>query len=94
MSKNKHLDQSAWAFGTEVITLDAGGAGQGSDVDCRQVKVMAEASKTAYVGNSSSVDNTYPVLPNTAYLPIEVNNTSLLYFSGTAGDKIYLIYLQ
>ena len=79
------------SFGSQSLTIPAGQVVQGSDQECRSVIIIPEASKTVYIGNSSSVANTYPVLP-AGGIELAIDNTNKLYFFGTASDKVFLIW--
>ena len=80
------------SFGTEVITLVAD-AGQGADQDCREVVIWQEAGKTVKIGNSAVNAAAGPVLNDSEeYLVLPISNTNKLYFSGTTGDNVYLLW--
>ncbi len=96
------------AGGSEEITLDGSGLGQGADVPCRKVFITQPYSNTAgtrvNVGIAAAVDlgieiplgssatATGPQQPG----PLEINiaNTNLLYFFGTATEVVSLLYLK
>ena len=83
------------AFGTEVVTLDATGAGQGGDQECREVIIWVEEAKEVNFGNSAVNAASGPLLPDgvsTIPLRFPLINTNLLFFDGTTGDKVNMIW--
>ena len=94
--------------GAERITLDAGGLGQGADVPCRKVFITQPFANTlvARVNVSAAASDvlgidipcgstaaaTGPRQPSV--LELNVSNTNLLYFVGTVGDFVDLVYLK
>lgn len=82
-------------FGTEVITLDSDGLGQGSDQGCRSITILVEEAKDVTFGESVLAAASGVPLPNgvsTHPLELPVSNTNKLYFKGTAADKVFLIW--
>jgi hypothetical protein len=82
-------------FGIEVITLDSDGEGQGSDQPCREITIMVEEAKDVKLGNTAVIAAAGVPLPDgvaTIPLRLPVSNTNLLFFDGTAADKVYLIW--
>ncbi len=79
-------------FGVETITL-VDSAGQGSNQSCREVTVWPETGESIKIGESAAVAATGPLLNDTeAYLRIPISNTNKLYFGGTTGKKVYLLW--
>ena len=94
--------------GSEEITLDGSGLGQGADQPCRKVYITQPYTNTAgarvNVGIAAAVDlgieiplgssatATGPQQPG----PLEINvaNTNLLYFFGTTTEAISVLYLK
>jgi hypothetical protein len=83
------------SFGTEVITLDSDGEGQGADQECREVIIWVEEAKDVNIGNSDVNAASGPLLPDGVTnhpLPLAISNTNLLFFDGTAADKVNLLW--
>jgi len=83
------------AFGTEVIVLDSDGEGQGSDQECREVTIWVEEAKDVNMGNSAINAASGPLLPNGVSnhpIVLAISNTNLLFFDGTAADKVNIIW--
>jgi len=96
------------AGGAERITLDAGGLGQGSDQPCRKVYITQPYDNTLVarvnVGAAASAvlgidiphgGDTVATAPlSVGPLELNVSNTNLLYFFGTAADVVDVLYLE
>jgi hypothetical protein len=83
------------AFDVEVITLDSDGVGQGADQECREVILWPEEGKDVMIGGSVASAAAGPVLPDGVSnhpITLPISNTNLLYFKGTAADKVNLIW--
>jgi hypothetical protein len=83
------------SFDVEVVVLDAGGEGQGADQDCREVIIWPEEGKDVMIGGSVASAAAGPILPDgvtTHPIVLSISNTNLLYFKGTAADKVNLIW--
>jgi len=78
------------AFGVEVVTL-ADDVGQGGDQECREVIIWPETGKSVSIGESASAAASGPVLPAGA-ITIPISNTNKLYFNGTTGDDVYILW--
>jgi len=94
--------------GSERITLDGNGLGQGADVPCRKVfitqpygntlvaRVNVDAVASAVLGidipHGGSTVATAPL--SVGPLVLNVSNTNLLYFFGTAQDSVDIMYLK
>ena len=94
--------------GAERITLDAGGLGQGANVPCRKVFITQPLANTLVarvnvgaaasdvlgieVPCGSTAAATGPRQPGA--LELNVSNTNLLYFIGTAADVVDIMYLK
>jgi hypothetical protein len=79
------------SFGTQTLTIPAGTVIQGTAQNCREVIIIPETSKTVYIGNSSSVANTDPVLP-AGGVTLAIDNVDKLFFKGTSQDKVWIIW--
>lgn len=77
--------------GTFVLTI-ADGVIVGGNVPCSGCWVKAEATKTVYINIGSAAANTNPIMDN-SFIFLPVSNLNKLYFAGTNGDKVYIIYV-
>lgn len=83
------------SFDVEVITLDGDGLGQGADQDCREVTVWVEEGKDVGIGGSAASAVAGPLLPDgvsTIPIVLAISNTNKLFFDGTTGDKVNIIW--
>lgn len=81
-------------IGTELIVI-AGGVGQGADQPCREAIVWCEVSKTVTIGGSTAEAAAGPPLPGGANphpIVIPVSNTNRIFFAGTNGDDVYILW--
>jgi len=83
-------DVVSGAFGVEVVAL-ADSVGQGADQQCREVTIWPEASKSIKLGSSAVTAAAGVILPAGA-ITIPISNTNLLFFNGTTGDDVYIIW--
>jgi len=108
--KTAGLDSNAVsdAGGSEEIVLDADGLGQGADQPCRKVYITQPYTNTAgtrvnigieaaadlgvEIPLGSSATATGPQQPGP--MVINIANTNLLYFFGTATETISIMYLK
>lgn len=79
-------------FGVEVITLDGSGLGRGADQPCRELYVWPETGKAMRMGESALAAASGVVLPEAHPVQIPLSNTNKLYFDGTTGDYVYIIW--
>jgi hypothetical protein len=83
------------AFDVEVITLDSDGLGQGADQECREVIIWVEEAKDVRIGGSDATAVAGPLLPDGVTnhpIRLPISNTNMLFFDGTTGDLINLIW--
>jgi hypothetical protein len=74
----------------QTLTLDGDGYIQGGDVECRWAIIKVEA--VTYVGDASDVAATdFPLASTDLPLKVQIANTEVLHFKGTATKKVYLI---
>lgn len=88
-------DVVSGGFGIEVITLDGSGEGQGADQPCREITILVEEGKDVLLGNTALIAAAGVPLPDgvtTVPLVLPLSNTNLLFFDGTATEKVYLIW--
>ncbi len=79
-------------FGVEVLTF-VDNAAQGADQPCREVIIWQNAGKTVKIGETAAAAASGPALNDSeAYLRLPISNTNLLYFGGTTGEKINLLW--
>ena len=79
-------------FDGEVVTI-AGNVGQGADQDCREVQIWIPVSDVVRIGGSAASAVTGPILPTeTSPLRIAISNTNKLFFNGTNGDLVNIIW--
>lgn len=78
------------AFGTEVITI-ALTVGQGADQPCREVVIWPDSQVSVKMGESVVAAAAGPTLAS-GYLVLPISNTNKLYFSGTNGNKVNLLW--
>lgn len=81
-------------FGTEVITLVAS-VGQGSNQPCREVIILVAEGKDMLLGEDASAAAAGVPLPDgvtTHPIRLPISNTNKLFFNGTTGEKVYLIW--
>ncbi len=80
------------AFGVEILTFVASAA-QGANQPCREVIIWQNAGKTVKIGETAAVAASGPALnDNEQYLRIPISNTNLLFFGGTTGEKVNLLW--
>ncbi len=75
----------------------SGGVGRGSttSVPCRKTYIAAGLGDTVYVNVGSTVGTTGFLLPQEPdYLVLEVSDLSAIYFKGTDGGKVNILYLS
>jgi len=96
------------AGGAERITLDDDGVGQGANQPCRKVYItqpydntlVARVNVGAAASASLGIDiphggDTVATAPlSVGPLELNVANTNLLYFFGTAADVVDILYLK
>jgi hypothetical protein len=78
-------------FGVELVTLDGSGLGQGADQDCREITVWPERLKLVAMGETALAAASGVILPE-APIPVPLSNTSKLFFDGTIGDVVYILW--
>ncbi len=79
-------------FGVEVLTF-VDSAAQGANQPCREVIIWQNAGKTVKIGETAAVAASGPALNDSeAYLRLPISNTNLLYFGGTTGEKVNLLW--
>ncbi len=79
-------------FGVEILTFVASAA-QGSNQPCREVIIWQNSGKTVKIGETAAVAASGPALnDNEQYLRIPISNTNLLFFGGTTGEKVNLLW--
>ncbi|KKL70210.1 hypothetical protein LCGC14_2107210 [marine sediment metagenome] len=79
-------------FGVEILTF-VDNAAQGADQECREVIIWQNAGKTVKIGETAAVAASGPALNDSeAYLRIPISNTNLLFFGGTTGKKVNLLW--
>ncbi len=79
-------------FGVEVLTF-VDSAAQGADQPCREVIIWQNAGKTVKIGETAAAAASGPALNDSeAYLRLPISNTNLLYFGGTTGEKVNLLW--
>jgi len=80
------------SFGVEILTFVASAA-QGADQPCREVIIWQNSGKTVKIGETAAVAASGPALnDNEQYLRIPISNTNLLFFGGTTGEKVNLLW--
>ena len=86
------------SFGVEILTFVASAA-QGADQPCREVIIWQNFGKTVKIGETAAVAASGPALPLSSgtagseqYLRIPISNTNKLFFSGTTGEKVNLLW--
>lgn len=82
------------SFGTEVITLSSS-VGQGSDQPCREVIILVQEGKDMKLGESAAAAASGVPLPDgvtTSPIVLAISNTNKLYFNGSTGEEVYLIW--
>lgn len=80
------------AFGVEILTFVASAA-QGANQPCREVIIWQNSGKTVKIGHTAAAAASGPALnDNEQYLRIPISNTNLLFFSGTTGEKVNLLW--
>lgn len=86
----KKSDIASSELTVQTLTLDGSGYAVGADIECRWVIIKVSAN--TYLGDSSAVDNTdVPLVSTDIPLRLNVANTEILHFYGTAAQKVYLI---
>ncbi len=79
-------------FGVEVLTFVASAA-QGANQPCREVIIWQNAGKTVKIGETAAAAASGPALNDSeAYLRLPISNTNLLFFGGTTGEKVNLLW--
>ena len=79
-------------FGVEVLTF-VDSAAQGADQPCREVIIWQNAGKTVKIGETAAAAASGPALNDSeAYLRLPISNTNLLFFGGTTGEKVNLLW--
>jgi hypothetical protein len=74
----------------QTLTLNGDGYAVGADVECRWA--IIKVSATTYLGDASDVAATdFPLASTDLPLKVQVANTELLHFKGSAGQYVYLI---
>ena len=85
-------DVVSGGFGVEILTF-VDSAAQGADQPCREVIIWQNAGKTVKIGETAAAAASGPALNDSeAYLRLPISNTNLLYFGGTTGEKINLLW--
>ena len=80
------------SFGVEILTFVASAA-QGANQPCREVTIWQNAGKTVKIGEDATAAASGPVLNDSeAYLRIPISNTNKLFFGGTTGEKVNLLW--
>ena len=79
-------------FGVEILTF-VDSAAQGADQPCREVIIWQNAGKTVKIGETAAAAASGPALNDSEeYLVLPISNTNLLYFGGTTGEKVNLLW--
>ena len=79
-------------FGVEILTFIASAA-QGANQPCREVIIWQNSGKVVYIGESAAAAAAGPQLnDNEEYLVLPISNTNLLFFKGTTGEHVNLLW--
>ena len=79
-------------YGVEILTF-VDSAAQGADQPCREVIIWQNAGKTVKIGETAAAAASGPALnDNEQYLRIPISNTNKLFFGGTTGEKVNLLW--
>lgn len=85
-------DVVSGSFGVEILTFVASAA-QGANQPCREVTVWQNSGKTVKIGHTAAAAASGPALnDNEQYLKIPISNTNKLFFGGTTGEKVNLLW--
>ncbi|HEY5141019.1 MAG TPA: hypothetical protein VIJ25_17145 [Methylococcales bacterium] len=88
----------SWGFATYTIPNDGVLKIQGGDIPCKSCKVYHFSGTGTFVAPTAATAAaaTAPALPTThaTAISMPVDNVNKLWFIGTAGDKVTVIYRQ